>query len=77
LDEKSIISHLKEHPRYKIYVKGLHITDYIADFEYINSNGEKIVEDVKGMRSGLQYQMFQIKKRLMQAINSIVVTEFI
>ena len=77
LEKKGVISHLKVHPRYKIKVANLHITDYVADFEYIDSNGEKIVEDVKGMRSGLPYQMFQIKKRLMQAVNNIVVTEFI
>lgn len=77
LENKKIIHSLKEHPRYKINVNKLHICDYIADFEYINKDGEKIVEDVKGMQKGLPYQIFQIKRRLMQATNNIIITEII
>lgn len=36
LEKKGVISHLKVHPRYKIKVVNLHITDYVADFEYID-----------------------------------------
>lgn len=37
---------------------------YIADFVY-RQNGEVIVEDTKGCRSGATYEIFKIKRKLM------------
>lgn len=40
------ISRLVIHPRFALSVHGVHIGDYIADFEYYES-GKRVVEDVK------------------------------
>lgn len=37
---------------------------YIADFVY-EKNGQTIVEDVKGYRGGVPYNVFKIKKKLL------------
>jgi hypothetical protein len=77
LQEKRIIHNLKEHPRYDIKIGGLHICTYVGDFEYIDSDGIKIVEDIKGMRTGLAYRLFCIKRSLMKAVNGIDIVEVI
>ena len=39
---------------------------YIADFVYIDLyTGEKVVEDVKGMKQGAAYEVFKLKRKLM------------
>lgn len=38
--------------------------DYIADFVYMK-DGTKIVEDVKGYKGSIAYQIFVIKRKLM------------
>lgn len=39
---------------------------YIADFVYIDLyTGEKVVEDVKGMKQGTAYEVFKLKRKLM------------
>lgn len=44
---------------------------YIADFVYYNKDGEKIVEDAKGMKT----EVYKIKKKLMLFIHGIQVKE--
>lgn len=48
---------------------------YYADFQYINKDGEKIVEDVKGFRKGCTYALFTIKRKLMLQVHGIKVQE--
>ena len=48
---------------------------YIADFVYVDKNGMKIVEDVKGMKKGPAYQLFVIKRKLMLNVHGIHVIE--
>ncbi len=50
-------------------------TVYVADFQYLNKNGEFVVEDVKGYRKGAAYQMFMVKAKLMAQEYGIWVTE--
>ena len=39
---------------------------YVADFVYVDAEtGETVVEDVKGYKSGPQYQLYVIKRKLM------------
>ena len=39
---------------------------YVADFVYMDmQTGEKVVEDVKGMKQGTAYEIFKIKRKLM------------
>lgn len=44
---------------------------YVADFEYIDGNGEKIVEDAKGLRT----RDYVLKRKLMLFIHGIEVRE--
>lgn len=39
-------------------------TDYIADFVY-TQDGQRVVEDVKGYKGSIAYQLFVIKRKLM------------
>lgn len=47
---------------------------YIADFVY-ECNGEVIVEDVKGYRSGQAYQIYKLKRKLMLWRHGIKIQE--
>jgi hypothetical protein len=44
---------------------------YEADFVYVNKNGIKVVEDVKGMR----LEVYKIKKKLMLFVHGIKINE--
>ena len=49
---------------------------YIADFVYRDKRtGELVVEDVKGYKEGLAYQVFSIKRKLMLHVHNIKVVE--
>lgn len=48
---------------------------YVADFVYTDSDGNKVVEDVKGYRGGGAYEVFKIKRKLMLNIYNIRVIE--
>ena len=47
------------------------ICKYVADFVYINADGSRVVEDVKGVRT----RDYAIKAKLMKAIYGITVKE--
>ena len=47
---------------------------YEADFIY-EKDGQLIVEDVKGMRKGTAYSLFQLKKRIMYEKYNIIIQE--
>lgn len=66
------ISDLEIHPKFPLVVNGKKICTYIADFRYTNTaTHEKIVEDVKGVRT----PQYVIKKKLMCAVHGITITE--
>lgn len=48
---------------------------YIADFTYYDKAGNYVVEDVKGYRGGTAYEVFKIKKKLMNLWYGITVRE--
>lgn len=48
---------------------------YVADFEYIDSAGNKVVEDTKGYKRGAAYDLFAIKRKLMLMVHGIRVKE--
>ena len=71
-----LIRDLKVHPVYKLEVQGWLICRYIADFDYYDQKKECIVvEDVKGRRSGVPYQMFRLKASLLYALTGLKVVE--
>lgn len=72
------ITGLEIQKRYRIEINGQHICDYIADFvwkEYRHIAGRAHIQDVKGRRAGVQYQLFRIKAKLMKAVYGIEVEE--
>jgi len=70
LEQARTITGLKLQPRFALNVNGVHVCDYISDFEFYE-NGRRIVEDVKGYRT----RDFIIKKKLMLAVFGIEVRE--
>ena len=47
---------------------------YVADFTYWEK-GRYIVEDVKGCKKGIAYQLFSIKRKLMKQVHNIEIRE--
>lgn len=78
LENCRIISGLKLQPKYTL-LPSQRRTDgkperpvtYIADFEYTDSDGNRVVEDVKGMKTA----EYKIKRKLMLYVHGITVIE--
>jgi hypothetical protein len=70
------VEDLKCHPRFIICPESdeYKAVIYEADFLY-RKNGELIVEDVKGMKRGVPYELFKLKKKLMYHFHGIIVRE--
>lgn len=69
-----LIKDLKVGTRYDLVVNDVKVCWYRDDFSYV-CDDVKIVEDVKGMRSGAAYEKFRIKAKLMKALYGIEVVE--
>lgn len=48
---------------------------YYADFVYLDKNGNKVVEDTKGCKKGIAYQLYVIKRKLMLQLHGIKILE--
>lgn len=61
--------------RYKIVVNGTLIGTYVLDFlvRYADNHKEHI--DVKGLRTGAAYELFRLKKKLVETIYHIKIKE--
>lgn len=81
LQKAGEITGLMLQPRYGLYVRPfmrdsvdfaelISCGDYIGDFQYYRGN-EKIVEDVKGMKT----PVYRLKKRIIEALYGITITE--
>lgn len=64
------ISDLRWQPEYKLFVQGMPVCKYRADFCYME-NGERVVEDVKGHKTAV----YNLKKKLMRACLGITIRE--
>lgn len=64
------ISELKLHPWFDLFVNGVKICSYEADFSYLR-DGKLVVEDAKGVRT----KEYVIKKKLMEAVHGIKIQE--
>ena len=79
------LSNLRWEVTHQLIVNGIGITSYRVDFEYLDDDGLKVMEDVKptfktensekAYKQTGAYKMFSIKKRLMAAIYGIDVIE--
>jgi len=70
LERAGEIHFLKLQPKFSIDVYGEHICNYFADFAYIVDENI-IYEDVKGVKT----PVYRIKKKLVEAIYGIEITE--
>lgn len=61
------ISDLRRQVTFPLIVNGYQVGKYRADAVYME-NGKRVIEDVKGRRDGLPYQMFKLKAQLMKAL---------
>ena len=64
LEAQGLISNIEVHPPYPCEVNGKKICLYKADFRYVNSEGNTVVEDTKGIET----PMFRLKKKLVEAL---------
>lgn len=67
------ISELKCQPRFPLVVRGTKVCTYVADFAYRNRAGEFVVEDVKSKPT--MTAAYRLKKKLLQALEGITITE--
>jgi hypothetical protein len=67
------ISHLVVHPRIPLVVSGVHLGDYIGDFEYQDSTGQLVLEDVKSPAT--KTPLYKLKKKLVEALFERTITE--
>lgn len=62
-------------PRFDIVVNDIVIGFYKADFSVKYADGSKKVIDVKGLKQGSAYQLFRLKKKLVEALYDIKIIE--
>lgn len=71
LERAGEIHALTLQPVYRLHVDGVPVGKYIADFQYYQRNGELVVEDVKGLPT----PVYKLKKRIVEALYHISITE--
>lgn len=74
LIEERVVS-IEEQVPYKIEINGKLICHYLLDFKVEYGDGRIEHVDVKGMRTGVPYQLFKIKKKLVEALFPISIKE--
>lgn len=65
------ITNLIHQPEFSLVVNGVLICRYRADAEYIDSDGNRVIEDVKGVKT----TVYRIKRKLMSALHGLTITE--
>ena len=73
LERAGKISNLQRQVKYELIPKqdGERACTYVADFVYIDANGETVVEDTKGVRT----DAYKIKRKLMLWVHQIKIKE--
>lgn len=71
LERAGMVSDLELQPLYPIAVNGRRVAMYRADFRYKDNDGRQVVEDVKGIRT----PVYRLKKKLVEALYDIEITE--
>jgi hypothetical protein len=64
------ITNLVHQPEFALSVNGVPICRYRADAEYIDADGQRVIEDTKGVVTPL----FRIKRALMSAVLGLHIT---
>ena len=79
LEKAGRISHIVLQPKYPLYTQkptdtgwqSSVVGHYVADFAYLNANGEQVIEDVKGMKTAL----YRWKKKHFEMQQGQMITE--
>lgn len=71
LEKAGEISRLECQVKYTVDIGDHHICNYYADFHYRDWRGWLVVEDVKGYRT----PVYRLKKKLVEALYGIEITE--
>ncbi len=72
LERAGKIHSLSLQPVFKLTINDQTIGKYIADFKYYDCEREQwVIEDVKGMRTGV----YRLKKKLVKALHNIDIRE--
>ena len=66
---------IERQPRYDIVISGQKIAFYKADFKVVYADGKIRYFDVKGLKSGSAYQLFRLKKKIIEALYNISIEE--
>lgn len=74
-DPAQKVTKIKRQVPYLVEVNGQKICNYKLDFEVTYGDGRVEYEDVKGLRKGSAYQVFRLKKKLVEAIYGIKIIE--
>lgn len=77
LESAGEIESLQTHKSFPLNLDGHNLGTYVSDFYYRKAKGSRewVVEDVKGQKSGVPYDLFTLKKRLMLALYGVEVRE--
>jgi hypothetical protein len=68
-----LITNLIHQPVFSLEINGVLIARYVADAEYIDSDGNRVIEDTKGGKATIT-AVFRIKRKLMAALLGLEVT---
>lgn len=72
MEDNGVIRDLVLQPEYDIEVNGTRVATYKADFAYWdNERNERVVEDVKGVRTAT----YRLKKKLVEALYGFEIEE--
>ena len=74
LQQAGQITGLSLQPKFPVVINGHQVTEYRADFKYIE-DGREVVEDVKAtVNPKYQDPVFLLKKKLVEAVYGITIT---
>ena len=71
LERAGQITALELQPAFRLVVNNCLICTYKADFTYLDAEKQRIVEDVKGMKT----PVYRLKKKLMLAVHGVEIFE--
>jgi hypothetical protein len=75
VDESFKVTSIERQVRYDIAIAGQKIGFYKLDFKVTYADGKTRCFDVKGLKSGSAYQLFRLKKKIVEAIYGITIEE--
>jgi len=74
-DESKRVLKYERQVRFDIIINEVNCGYYLLDFKVYYFNGDVKHIDIKGIRTGCSYQMFRLKKKLVQALYNIIIEE--